>query len=252
MSVDSYIKDLEIGKTLDPRTAVKSLNFNNSLSPATQLENFLLLNTGNRDVSMFFINTIDELIAAEALARQLGLGFKSRPSFIPDPKGGYHIFLRGFTFTDEEKSKELDSLHPTKPPGSEIEANYRFRPMLHKKIGDILDYPSCCVKTYVEDTSVVIDPDERITIQVVDYKRKNKISNPDAFYLEEFLPCRPDCENASTKGRAYEKDLRIKVNDAVANLYGQLKLGHLRNVETEKFLRQKESGKKKYFDVSVL
>jgi hypothetical protein len=252
MSVDSYIKDLEIGKTLDPSTAVKSLNFNNGLSPATQLENFLLLTTGSRDVSMFFINTVDEIVAAENLARQLGLGFKSRPSFIPDPKGGYHIFLRGFTFTNEEKSKELDSLHPTRSPGNEIEASYRFRPMLHKSIGDILDYPFCCVKTYVEDASVVIDTDERITIQVADYKRKNKISNPDAFYLEEFLPCRPDCENASAKGRIYEKGLRLKVSDAVANLYGQIKLEHLRNVETEKFLRQKESGKKKYFDISIL
>ena len=131
MSVDSYIKDLEIGKTLDPMAAVKSLNFNSILSNATQLENFLLLNTDSRDVSMFFINTVDELIEAEALAKELGLGFKSRPSFIPDSKGGYHIFLRGFTFTNEEKSKELDSLHPTRSPSNEIEANYRFRPILH-------------------------------------------------------------------------------------------------------------------------
>jgi len=252
MSVDGYIKDLEIGKSLDPKEAVKSLNLNSKLNTATQVENFLLLNTGDRDVSMFFINTVDEFIQAEALARQLGLGFKSRPSFIPDPNGGYNIFLRGFTFTNEEKSKELDNLHPSKPPSSEIEANYRFSPMFHKKIGDILDYPPCCVKTYVEDTSLLIDPDERITTQVADYKRKNKKPNPDAFYLVEFLPCRPDCENASTIGRAYEKGLKNKVNENVANLYGQLKLEHLRNVETGKFLRQKESGKKKYFNFPML
>jgi hypothetical protein len=252
MNVDSYIKDLEMGKILDPRSAVKSLNFNSKLSTATQLENFLLLNTGSRDVSMFFINTIDEFIQAEALARQLGLGFKSRPSFMPDPKGGYNIFLRGFTFTNEEKSKELDSLHPTKPPANEIDANYRFRPTFHKRIGDIIDYPSCCVKTYTDDTSMLIDPDERLTTQVADYKRKNKIINPDAFYLEEFLPCRPDCENASERGGTYEKDLRTKVNKNVANLYSQLKAEHLKNVETGKFLSKKESGKKKYFDFPMI
>jgi hypothetical protein len=250
MSIEGYVKDISIAEVADPKTAAERLVDKVKLSPSALTENFLLLNTRSRDASMFFINSVDEMIEAENVAMQLGLGFKSRPSFIPDPKGGYYIFMKCFTFTNEEKSKEIDRLNPKTPPNSEVEANYRFNPMVHERIGYILDYPFCCIKAYAEDTALIIDPDERLTMQVADYKRKNKAINSDAFYLEEFLPCRPSCENASAKGRAYENDLR-KANDTVANLYNQLKQEHLRNVESEKFLRQKESGKRKYF-VSTL
>ena len=246
---EEYIIEIDVGKTLDPKKAVKSLNLSSNdhyLSRATLLENFLLMNTQSRNVSMFFINSMSEYKEAESLTKQLGIGFKTCPSFIPDPKGGYHIFLRGFTFIDESKPKEIDSLHISKP-ANKIDAQFQFSPILHKRMGDMLEYPFCCVRAYMQDVFLLVDPDERIQEQVNYYKNQNKKINSDSFYLDEFLPCRPDCEKASNKGRNYENDLRLQVNDAVAVLYRNIKSEHMKDVESGKMFKKKTRGKKRYF-----
>ncbi len=254
MKTEDYITEINVKKILNPKKAVKSLNLSNHhhLSRAILLENFLLMNTQSRNVSMFFINSLDEYKEAESLAKELGIGFKSCPSFMPDPKGGYHIFLRGFTFIDESKPEEIDSLHPSKPPVSVIDAEFRFSPTTHKRFGNMLEYPFCCVQTYMKDVFSLIDPDERLYAQVKHYKDKNRGMNPNSFYLDEFLPCKPDCEKAAEIGERYENDLAIQINDAVASLYNNVKTEHLKDVESRKMLKNKKRGKKKYFNFHPL
>jgi hypothetical protein len=194
---------------------------------------------------MLFFNNKDELREAENLTRLLGLGLKTQPSFIPDPKGGYYVFLKGFTFATKEKSGEIDGLRMPMPIG-EIDAGFQLRPAVHEKIGKTIGYPPCCIRSFAGDYGLLVDSDERTQLQTKDYESKGKV-NPDSFYVDEFVPCRPNCERAAENGRKYEDSLREQVSEAVADFYRDIKSEQFRDVESGKMVAKKAAGNLKYF-----
>ncbi|NIO44718.1 MAG: DUF483 domain-containing protein [Candidatus Aenigmarchaeota archaeon] len=109
----------------------------------------------------------------------------------------------------------------------------------------MLNYPTCCINAYIKDLSYPLDPDERIREFVKSYQKKNKKINPDSFCLEEFLPCRPECEDAASMGRKFENDLRSQAGDSVADIYRNIKLRHLRDVEEGIIIRLKKDRNRK-------
>jgi hypothetical protein len=244
---DVWIRDVIPSAYLtDPKVAWDDVKKASTLTPATKIENFLLLTTGSRKSAMFYPHTIDEIVEAESIAKKVGLGFKTKPYFIRDGSGRFHVTMRGFTFNNKEAALEIDASNSSEMPVSECDYLNRILPTQHLNIGKINGYPSCCTKAYLEDMLLFIDPDIRLTEQVRSYSSKNKPVNIDAFCIEEFLPCRPDCNNASILGRRCEEDLRSMVDESVAGIYHGLKIEHLHDVENETISHRKERGKLSY------
>jgi len=248
MKID-LTKEIVIGKILDPKKAVKRLNLSGEshLNKSVLVENFLLLNTRSRNASMFFVQSSKEYQEAENLAKQLGLGFKVRTVSSIIPKRNFRLetmSYRAFTFINEEKSKEIDRLHITEPTSS-LDLVTQFSPLTAKSLGSLLDYDFCCALTYAQDIGSLADPDERIFIQVNSYKDKKRKINLDSFYVEEVVPCKPDCGNAATKGRKYEQDLRTQVGDIVADIYRNLKSEHFKDIEEGRILERKKEGRER-------
>ena len=122
----------------------------------------------------------------------------------------------------------------------------RIFPTAHVSVGKINGYPQCCINAYLDDMMCLVDPDQRLAEQVRNYSSKNKPFSKDAFFAEEFLPCKPDCKNASALGIRCEEDLKSMVGGKVAEIYRSLKQHHLQDVEKETIINRKESGKLNY------
>jgi hypothetical protein len=85
--------------------------------------------------------------------------------------------------------------------------------------GKILGYPHCCVERYIkdrlcQDTNVEI----RASRQIVDLRKKGEELDRFAYFVMNFFPCHPRCQNASNLGkRAF--DLLREVNPRLGDLY---------------------------------
>ncbi len=254
----TYPTEISVGKILDPKKAVKSLNLSSRdhyISKPILIENFLLLTTQSRTAALFYIDNEKQHKEAAKTAKDLGLGFKIKTATRLHPFiDGFAVKLdRAFTFSDDKKIDEIENLHPTLDPeyiNLRLDVLSQFSPIFHKKVSSILEYDSCCVSTFTRDMYSMVNPDERIFRQVALYREKNREVNPDSFYVREFIPCKPNCENAAAKGRKFENDLRNQIDDAVADVYRGIKLDHLKDVELGKIFKKCDSATRRYGMIS--
>lgn len=79
-----------------------------------------------------------------------------------------------------------------------------------KQLGSILGFPACCVQRYVFDrTTGLVTPEERASN---DLKALDDASdlNVFAYFTKDFFPCKPDCAEAASIGKAvHEKILKV-------------------------------------------
>ncbi len=69
-----------------------------------------------------------------------------------------------------------------------------------RALGELLGYPACCIEAYVAgrlagDGLTEDMPEKRAARQARDFKGK-----PEAYWVKDFYPCRPDCPEAAARG----------------------------------------------------
>jgi hypothetical protein len=99
-----------------------------------------------------------------------------------------------------------------------------------RNLGRLLGYPECCVEGYLAnrlagtgDTSGT--PEERAARQIAG------AAGPQAFWLKDFFPCRPDCPRAMAKGQAAREALAL-VDPAFGDLYDRFRGENLARVRS--------------------
>jgi hypothetical protein len=122
-----------------------------------------------------------------------------------------------FRLLNREDSKE----HFTeKTPIQVILYPEELKPEYVQAVGDLYGYPKCCIEAYQKDRSKGDNPEVRGAIQYFEYS-KDKKPEDWAYFVSEFVPCKPDCKAAQHVGKkAYEKLLQY--NSSLGNTYKKI------------------------------
>jgi len=69
-------------------------------------------------------------------------------------------------------------------------------------VGKLLGYPKCCIDRYVhERTHEGISVEMRASEQIEELKRNKEMLDVHVYFVRNFFPCNPNCQNASQIGR---------------------------------------------------
>ena len=69
-----------------------------------------------------------------------------------------------------------------------------------RMVGRWLGYPDCCVEAYVRDRLEDRIPQERAAEQIAELRGRGLAPDERAYFIRDFIPCRPDCEAAASQG----------------------------------------------------
>ncbi|MBS3950869.1 MAG: DUF483 domain-containing protein [Peptococcaceae bacterium] len=88
-----------------------------------------------------------------------------------------------------------------------------------KKLGELLGYPPCCIEAYLTDRTQGQNVENRSAYFLLEFEQMNEAVNPLGFFLKDFFPCRPNCEQALSKGQeCYDRLGEVDKNYAEAYL----------------------------------
>mgnify|MGYP006285753157 FL=1 len=226
--MDHRNADLDPG-TKPPVDSWKQILWNgdwsDELSDARILENLFLVGAGIRHSSMFHPMDEDEVLKVRDAAEKIGSGMIVR-------KAGRRV-LKVFIFDD--KKREMAESIP------DIYEDMGFRDFIIGQItiarmtGYFLDFPPCCVESFVNHLNNATDQDLFATKAL----REESDPDPDAYFMERFVPCSPRCENAIREGRRITWELN-RVDPGLVELYGDLKRDHMKDVADGVILEEKK------------
>jgi hypothetical protein len=86
-----------------------------------------------------------------------------------------------------------------------------------KSLGNVLGYPSCCVKQFSEDRYKGINVEVRAAQQLLKSFQNGEI-DPHVYYTGYFIPCSPHCEKAIEMGHVWHETF-TKTNIELGELY---------------------------------
>ncbi|MFP4457390.1 MAG: DUF483 domain-containing protein [Clostridia bacterium] len=119
-----------------------------------------------------------------------------------------------FRLLNMEEAKESFN---EKTPMKVILYPEELKPEYVQAIGKLYGYPQCCIDAYMKDRAKGDNPEARGAIQYFEYSKDKKFEEW-AYFISEFIPCRPDCKAAQDVGKkAYQK--LIQFDSDMGNLY---------------------------------
>jgi hypothetical protein len=101
--------------------------------------------------------------------------------------------------------------------------------------GTILDFPGCCVESFVHHLMQGTDQDQAATEAL----GAEPHPDPDAYFIERFVPCRPGCLKAASMGRKITADLE-KIDPNMAEIHIKLKREHMEEIRCGSILKEKQ------------
>jgi len=151
----------------------------------------------------------------------MGVEFEVRPSLRElvlfadsDVKDRVSEVLKFRLLHREEAKENFDEKTPMKV----ILYPEELKPEYVQAIGKLYGYPQCCIDAYMKDRAKGDNPEVRGAIQYYEYSKDNKRFEDWAYFVSEFVPCRPDCKAAQEVGKkAYQK--LIQYDSEMGNLY---------------------------------
>lgn len=194
------------------------------LSRARLLENMLMVSVGIRRSSMFHPAAEIEVVQVHEIVKELELGMAVR-------KAGsmvHKVFIFG---------PEREDLAGRIPDLLEDMGGRKFiigQITIANLTGDFLDFPECCVRSFVKHLMDGTDQDK----EALELLRGHPEASPDAYFVERFIPCRPDCPEALGIGRRLEKQLH-DLDPALARSYSELKKEHMGEIGSGSLLLEK-------------
>ncbi len=76
-------------------------------------------------------------------------------------------------------------------------------------IGKLLEYPSCCISSYVKDrTEGRTTAEQRAATQVGDFRAQGTEPDIYTYFSKDFIPCSPTCPSASAIGHKIHRTLK--------------------------------------------
>jgi len=225
--MNHHMADLRAGYVVSPSKAEKVLfdkGAGKGLSRSRKLENLYLVAVGIRPSSMFHPGSIDEMLLVHEIARELGVGMVIR-------KCGtlvYKVFLFG---------KEKEKLAFRIPDMYEKMGFQEFivaQITIANLTGKFLEYPSCCVESFVRHLMQGTDQD----LEAHDTLRQDKMPDPRAYFVERFVPCTVHCTRAIAEG-AHIEDRLNSMSKELVDLYMKLRFRHMEDVRLGRIVREK-------------
>ncbi|MEA3559422.1 MAG: DUF483 domain-containing protein [Candidatus Thermoplasmatota archaeon] len=196
-----------------------------TLSSARLLENLYMVATRIRPSSMFHPESIEEIVQVHEIAKELGSGMVVRKC----GKQVYKVFL--FSRKKEELAFRIPDLYESMGFQEFILAQITIANLT----GDLLDFPGCCVRSFVRHLMNGSDQD----LEAHDLLRKDRSPDPRAYFVERFVPCGPHCKNAVAEGERVEKGLHVLDRD-LEEEYITLRSSHLNDVRNGKIIKEKK------------
>ena len=162
-----------------------------------------------------------------------------------------------YLFKDKETEKKLKKLIKIKedirkdafrsPPPSAPRTYLVYPEDLSRdyvaSMGELLGYPKCCVKEYMENRLCkTINVEDRASSQIKEAKKKGDQPNFFAYFVRDLFPCEPLCQNAVRIGKqAYETF--NKIDPQLGKLYLECLMKNLETVENYPDLIRKHEEK---------
>lgn len=197
-----------------------------SLSLARRLENVFMVGAMIRKGSMFHPVNEREILAVRDLAIEAGIGMAVR-------KAGRQVH-KVFLFGPEKEAMavKIPDIDESMGDREFIVAQIAIANMA----GAFLDFPRCCRKSFVEHLMACTDQDAEATRQLREYGDPD----PRAYFVERFVPCRPDCTEAIREGRRIEEALK-GISPCLLELYEGLRRDHVEEVRSGRILDEKRA-----------
>ena len=176
--LDHHLADLRPKGKKSIRSAKEIIfdpDMKGKLSSSRKLENLFLVATGIRDSSMFHPSSIEEMIIVHDLAKKLGLGLVIR-------KCGtlvYKVFI--FGREKENLAFRIPDLYETMGFQEFIVAQITMANLT----GQFLDFPSCCVDSFIEHLMQGTDQD----LEAHEELRQERSPDPRAYFVERYSGC---------------------------------------------------------------
>ncbi|MGA1872976.1 MAG: DUF483 domain-containing protein [Thermoplasmatota archaeon] len=225
--LDHHIADLRPGRkvsSLRAKELIFDIGMKGKLTSSRKLENLYMVVTGIRPSSMFHPSSIEEMLTVHEVADKLGLGLVIR-------KCGTLVY-KAFLFSEEKEDLAL------KIP--DLYESMGFREFIVAQItianltGQFLDFPSCCVRSFVDHLMQGTDQD----LEAHEELRQERTPDPRVYFVERFVPCSVKCSRAIAEG-ARVRD-RLKAMDTeLADLYEKLQFRHMEDVRLGRILKEK-------------
>lgn len=225
--MDHHIADLKPDGSCEPIKASRTIfgkGRGRKLSDSRKLENLYLVSVGIRPSSMFHPESIEEMLIVHDIAEKLGLGMVVR-------KCGalvYKVFL--FGRAKEELAFRIPDLYETMGFREFIIAQITIANLT----GKFLEYPKCCVDSFIDHLMQAIDQDQ----EAHDQLRQDRHPDHSAFFAERFVPCSVRCRYAVAEGERILGGLRQLAPD-LAELYLKLRKEHMEDVRSGRILSEK-------------
>jgi hypothetical protein len=225
--MDHHMADLRPKGDVTPSRVEKVIfdkGAGKGLSRARKLENLYLVAVGIRSSSMFHPESIEEMLRVHGVASALGLGMVIR-------KCGTLVYK---TFLFNEEKQDLAFKVP------DLYEKMGFQEFIVAQItianltGKFLDYPSCCVESFVKHLMQGTDQD----LEAHEALRQDKMPDPRAYFVERFVPCNVHCNRAIAEGAHIEDRLKDLSGD-LSDLYVKLRFRHMEDVRLGRIVREK-------------
>jgi hypothetical protein len=105
-----------------------------------------------------------------------------------------------------------------------------FSPGYVRQVGEALGYPPCCIERFVQDRANHVTAEDRASEQIRSFRAEGKEIDLSAYYLKDFFPCSPICQEAGTRGQKMHKVLS-QISPEVGERYRRLLETNLSLVE---------------------
>lgn len=194
------------------------------LSGSRIIENLYMVAAGIRPASMFHPLDEREIMNVHLAAERTGVGMVVR-------KAGRRVH-KVFLFGPSRKD-----MAATIPDVDESMGEREFilaQITLANFTGAFLDFPKCCVDSFVRHLMNATDQDAEALNQL------NAVPDPDsrAYFVERFVPCSPGCEYALAEGERIEEELSEKDPELLRD-YLFLREEHMEDVRSGRIIDEK-------------
>ena len=217
-NLDHRQGDLRAGKPPPPKKVKEILwggEYPSKLSEARILENLFLVATGIRNSSMFHPIDEKEILRVNEAAEKIGIGMVVRKA----GKRVHKVFL--FNGKKEKMAERIPDVYEDMGFRDFIVAQIAIARMT----GHFLDYSRCCVESFITHLMDATDQD----LAAQEALKGEEDPDPNAYFLERFVPCTPRCERAVEEGRRISDELE-KMDPDLAKTYKGLQEDHMKDV----------------------
>ena len=206
------------------KEVIMSGPWSRGLEPHLLLEGLYMVAAGIRPASFHHPSTEHEIVLLNGAARELGLGMRVRLS----GRRVYKLWL--FGPGNGKMVETVPDLSEEMGPREFITAQIAVANLT----GRFLRYPECCVSSFIKHLMGGTDQDEEAKEALKDHPAPD----PRAYFVERFVPCRPDCPEAIREGKRIEEKLSEMSLDMLAE-YRSLREMHMEEVRSGAIIEEK-------------